>query len=72
MELHGFLETLYKGYGKNIDPRWSKYGVDIPETLNRRWLVNPLLDGETNERNVLVIAKRRCSFIKRKKDRENA
>ena len=55
-ELLAHLECLYRGYGKTQDPILSELGVKLPESLNRRWLLNRLLEFEPNERNMLAIA----------------
>lgn len=52
-ELLALLETFYKGYGTTPDQTLEKYGVEIPENLNRRQLLNALLEEEPNERNIL-------------------
>lgn len=56
MELLAHLECLYRGFGKIQDPILSELGVKLPESMNRRWLLNRLLEREPNERNMLAIA----------------
>jgi len=56
VELISHLECLYRGYGKIQDPVLYELGVTLPETQNRRWLLNRLLEREPNERNMLAIA----------------
>lgn len=37
------MEVLYRGFGKVDSSFLSQYDVSVPETLNRRALVNLLL-----------------------------
>lgn len=52
------LETLYRGYGSvEQDEIHRRYEISLPETLNRRFFVNPLVaDSEANGRNILKLA----------------
>jgi hypothetical protein len=43
-ELLNILEALYRGYGTiSQDQIHQKYEISLPETLNRRFFVNPLV-----------------------------
>jgi hypothetical protein len=43
-ELLNILEALYRGFGIILqDEIHRKYEINLPETLNRRFLVNPLV-----------------------------
>lgn len=55
-ELLAILECLYRGHGRIQQDELADYGVCLPETLNRRWLLNQLLQGEPNESNILALA----------------
>jgi hypothetical protein len=42
-DLISLLEALYKGYGHIIDEILKEFEVELPEVLNRKWLINSLL-----------------------------
>lgn len=55
-ELLSLLDCLYCGHGRLLHDELADYGVCLPETLNRRWLLNQLLQGEPNQSNMLALA----------------
>lgn len=56
--LLALLSMLYKGYGKfEADEIHQKYNISLPETINRRHFLNPMIaETEANERNMLRLA----------------
>ena len=58
-QLTELLTTLYKGYGVlPKDEITEKYGLKLPLELNRRHMLNGMLQEEQNERNALKIVSR--------------
>lgn len=51
---------MYRGYGSLKGENISELNISLPESLNRRWLVNNLLKEEPNERNMLTLAHQIC------------
>ena len=47
-ELVDLLACLYQGFGKIEDDLLQSYGITLPTSLNRRWMVNRLLQTGTN------------------------
>ncbi len=57
-QLTTIIEALYRGYGTiSQDEIHMRYNIILPETLNRRFFVNPIIaEKEANGRNMLKLA----------------
>lgn len=57
------MNSLYRGYGKiDSDNIHKKYGINLPETLNRKLHMSLYLSKEEeNERNLLKMAGEKIS-----------
>lgn len=52
------LEQCYRFWAKEQDSELTKVGVKLPEAVNKRWILNKLLEEEPNEQNMLAAAQR--------------
>ena len=55
-QLLSTLENLYRGYGRFEDNLLDEFNVKLPDTNNKRFLLNNMIQKESNERNMLAIA----------------